>query len=81
MGCSALMVLLPAADREVIVRRKTVRVRTDKTGWDTFARLFMVQFTNNEGPDECAPDWRWTTTPEMFQSANRCSPNRLTLEL
>ena len=51
MGCSALMVLLPAADREVIVRRKTVRVRTDKTGWDTFVRLFMVQFTNNEGPD------------------------------
>ena len=45
------MVLLPAADREVIVRRKTVRVRTDKTSWDTFVRLFMVQFTNNEGPD------------------------------
>ena len=33
MGCSALMVLLAAAGREVIVRRKTVRVRTDRLGY------------------------------------------------
>ena len=28
-----------------------MRVRADNTGWDTFVRLFMVQFTSNEGPD------------------------------
>lgn len=28
-----------------------MRVRTDNTDWDTFVRLFMVQFTSNEGPD------------------------------